>query len=250
MSELLAGQVAVVTGASKGIGAEIARELAAAGAAVVVNYASDKAGADKAVAAIQKAGGKGIAVQGSVSSIPDMARLFATAEQNFGKVDTLVNNAGVYEFQPIEELTTESFRKMFDTNVLGLLLATQAALRHFNPKGGSIVNIGSVVSTAAPPQGSIYNGTKGAVDSITRTLANELGSRQIRVNSVNPGMVETEGTHSLGFIGSELHQNFIATAPLGRSGLPRDIAPAVAFLASPGASWITGQLLNITGGFR
>jgi 3-oxoacyl-[acyl-carrier protein] reductase len=246
----LANKVAVITGASKGIGAGIAKSLAAAGASVVVNYSSAKEGADKVVAEIISNGGKAIAVQGNVSKSADVARLFAETSKEFGAVDILVNNAGVYKFAPIEQLTEEEFHNQFDTNVLGLLLTTQGALKSFNENGGSIINIGSVVSSIAPVGSSIYTATKGAVDAITHVLSKELGPKKIRVNSINPGMVETEGTHSAGFIGSELEANQVATAPLGRIGQPEDIALVAVFLASEESRWLTGETLLAGGGVR
>jgi 3-oxoacyl-[acyl-carrier protein] reductase len=250
MATNLNNKVAVVTGASKGIGAEIARQLAAAGAAVVVNYASSKSGADKVVADITGKGGKAVAVQADVSKEADVTRLFAEAKKAFGRVDVLVNNAGVYEFSPIDAVTTEHFHKQFDLNVLGLLLSTKAAVAHFGPDGGSVINISSVVATAAPPFTAVYSGTKAAVDAITKSLAKELGPKKIRVNSVNPGMVETEGAHAQGIPDSDFRKQVEAQTPLGRIGQPNDIAPAVVFLASDDASWITGETVHIAGGFR
>lgn len=250
MSQKLSGQVAVVTGASKGIGAKIALELAREGASVVVNYASSKAGADRVVSEIVGNGGKAVAVQGDVSQQADVQRLFAETKQAFGRVDILVNNAGVYEFSPLEEITAEHFHKQFNLNVLGLLFASQEAAKLFGPDGGSIVNISSVVSAAALPNAAVYSATKASVDAVTRSLATELGPRHIRVNSVNPGMVETEGLHSAGIAESDFRQVAESQTPLGRIGQPRDIAPAVVFLASPDASWITGQSLHIAGGYR
>lgn len=250
MSNKLAGKVAVVTGASKGIGAAIAKQLGAAGASVVVNYSSSKEGAERVVADISKTCGKGIAVQANVAKKEDIHRLFAEAKTAFGRVDILVNNAGIYEFAPLENITEEHFRKMFDLNVLGLLLCSQEAVRHFGPQGGCIINISSVVSTFTPPNGAVYSATKAAVDAITKTLAKELGPRKIRVNSINPGMVETEGTHGMGIIGSDMHKDIEAQSPLGRIGQPADIAPAAVFLASDDASWITGETLYISGGMR
>ncbi len=250
VSSKLSGKVAVVTGASKGIGAQIARELAAQGASVVVNYASSKAGADKVVEAIHAAGGRAVAVQGDVSKQEDVVRLFAEAKNAFGRVDVLVNNAGVYEFAPLEAVTAESYRRMFDLNVLGLLLTTQEAAKHFGETGGSVVNIGSVAGKVAMATGSVYAATKAAVDSITRSLGAELGSKHIRVNAVNPGMVETEGTHSAGITESDFKGVVISQTPLGRIGRVDDIAPAVAFLASDDARWITGETLYISGGYR
>jgi 3-oxoacyl-[acyl-carrier protein] reductase len=249
MSKLI-GQVAVVTGASKGIGAEIALQLAEAGAAVVVNYSSSKAGADRVVGQITEKGGKAVAVQANVAQQADIRRLFAEAKKNFGKVDILVNNAGLYEFAPLSEITAEHYHKLFDLNVLGLLLTTQEAVKNFGPDGGSIINISSVLATLASPQASVYSGTKAAVDAITRSLAKELGSRKIRVNSINPGMVETEGTHSAGITESEMRRQTEAATPLGRIGKPDDIAPAVIFLASDDAGWISGETLFISGGMR
>jgi 3-oxoacyl-[acyl-carrier protein] reductase len=249
MSQTLNGKVAVVTGASKGIGAEIARQLAAAGAAVVVNYSASKEGADRVVADITKAGGKAIAVQANVAQPTDISKLFAEAKKAFGRVDILVNNAGVYEFAPLEAITPEHFHKQFDLNVLGLLLATQEAVKHMG-EGGSIINISSVVTTLTPPASAVYSGTKAAVDAATRALAKELGPKKIRINSINPGMVETEGTHSASIIGSDFQKTVEAATPLGRIGKPQDIAPAVVFLASQGASWITGETLFISGGNR
>ena len=250
MSQKLAGKVAVVTGASKGIGAEIARHLAAEGAAVVVNYSSSKEGADKVVGDITKKGGKAIAVQGNVAKEADIRRLFAEAKKTYDHVDILVNNAGVYEFAPIEAVTAEHFHKQFDLNVLGLLLTTQEAIKHFGSKGGSIINISSVAATSAPPSTSVYSATKGAVNSITRSLAQELGARKIRVNSINPGMVETEGVRSAGIGESDFRKQYEANTPLGRIGQPVDIAPAAVFLASDESAWLTGESLYITGGLR
>jgi 3-oxoacyl-[acyl-carrier protein] reductase len=249
-TQKLTGKVAVVTGASKGIGAQIAKELAAEGAAVVVNYASSKAGADKVVSEIASSGGKAIAVQGDVAKKADINRLFSETKKAFGKVDILINNAGIYEMFPLEEVTEERFHKQFNLNVLGLLLTTQEAVKHFGSEGGSVVNVSSVVSTLGLPGGSIYCGTKAAVDAVTRSLAKELGPRKIRVNSINPGMVETEGTHSAGILESDFKKQYEAMAPLGRVGKPDDIAPAVVFLASPESSWMTGETMFITGGNR
>ncbi len=246
----LAGKVAVVTGASKGIGAAIAKQLAADGAAVIVNYASSKSGADRVVAEIADNGGQAVAVQGDLAKKADVKRLFARAKKAFGRLDILVNNAGIYEMLPLENVTEEHFHKHFNLNVLGLLLTTQEALKHFGSEGGSIINTSSVVSTLGISGGSVYSATKAAVDAVTRSLAKELGPRKIRVNSVNPGMVETEGTHSAGIIKSDFQKQVEATTPLGRIGQPQDIAPAVAFLASSDSSWITGETLYISGGFR
>ena len=244
----LAGKVVVVTGASKGIGAGIARALAAEGASVVVNYAGSKAGADRTVADIVGKGGKATAVQGDVSKAADVQRLFAEAKQAFGGVDVLVNNAGVYNFTPIEAVTAEEFHRQFDINVLGLLLATQEAVKHFGVGGGSIINIGSVVSRLAPPQSAIYTATKGAVDAVTHVLAKELGPRKIRVNSINPGVVDTEGTQTAGFVGGEFEQQMVAQTPLGRTGQPDDIAPVAVFLASDDSRWVTGETIVTSGG--
>ena len=249
-SKKLAGKVAVVTGASKGIGAAIARHLAAEGAAVIVNYASSKTGADKVVAEITSAGGKAVAVQADVAKKADIDRLFAETKQAFGRLDILVNNAGIYEFAPLEAITEEHFHKQFNLNVLGLILASQAAVGLFDAAGGSIVNLSSIVSTLALPNASIYSATKGAVDAITRSLATELGPRKIRVNAVRPGMVETEGTHAAGIEESEGQKQMLAQTPLGRLGQPHDIASAAVFLASSESSWITGETLIIAGGVR
>ncbi len=246
----LENKVAVVTGASKGIGAGIAKSLAAAGASVVVNYASAKAGADKVVEEIVANGGKAIAVQGNVSNAEDIERLYAETNKVFGAVDILVNNAGVYKFGAIEEVNAEDFHAQFNTNVLGLLLSTQGAVKNFNPNGGSIINIGSVVTDITPVGSSIYTATKGAVTSITHVLSKELGSRKIRVNSINPGLVETEGTHTAGIIGSEMHTQTAQTAPLGRIGQPDDIAQIAVFLASDDSGWLTGETLLASGGVR
>jgi len=250
MSKKLAGKVAVVTGASKGIGASIAEHLAAEGASVVVNYASSKAGAEAVVKRITEKEGKAIAVQADVSKGEDIRRLFAETKKAFGKLDILVNNAGIYEFAPLEAITAEHFHKHYDLNVLGLLLTTQEAVKHFGPSGGSIVNISSVVATLAPPTGSVYSGTKAAVNAITKSLAKELGPRKIRVNAINPGMVETEGVRAAGISESELRKQTEALTPLGRIGQPHDIAPAAVFLASSESAWITGETLYISGGMR
>jgi 3-oxoacyl-[acyl-carrier protein] reductase len=246
----LNGKVAVVTGASKGIGAGIAKEFGEAGAAVIVNYASSKTDADKVVNEITKRGGKAVAVQGSVTKKDDVEKLFAAAEKAFGKLDILVNNAGVYEFVPLEDVTEQQFHKMFDTNVLGMLLATQEALKHFNAEGGSIINIGSLASSLTPPTAVVYNATKGAVDAITRTLAKELGARKIRVNSINPGMVITEGAVAGGYTEGDMRNMFESMTPLGRVGETDDIAPAAVFFASDDSKWVTGETLLIAGGLR
>jgi 3-oxoacyl-[acyl-carrier protein] reductase len=250
MSKKLAGKVAVVTGASKGIGAEIARQLAAEGASVVVNYSSSKEGADKVVADIASKGGKAVAIHGSIAKEPEVRKLFAEAKKAFGSLDILVNNAGIYEFAPLEAITLEHFHKQFDLNVLGLLLASQEAAKAFGEKGGSIVNISSVVSTLGVPGGAVYSGTKGAVDAVTRSLAKELGPKKIRVNSINPGMVETEGFKSAGIHESEMRTQVEAQTPLGRIGGVDDIAPAAVFLASDDSKWITGESFFISGGMR
>jgi 3-oxoacyl-[acyl-carrier protein] reductase len=246
----LNGKVAVVTGASKGIGAGIAKQFAAEGAAVVVNYASSRKDADNIVDEITKDGGKAVAVQGSVAKKAEVERLFATAEKAFGKIDILVNNAGVYEFLPLEEISEQHFHRHFDTNVLGMLLVTQEALKHFNSDGGSIINVSSLASSLTPPTAVVYNATKGAVDAITRTLAKELGPRKIRVNSVNPGMVITDGVISGGFHESDFRKMLESQTPLGRVGQTDDIAPAAVFFASDDSKWITGETLIIAGGLR
>ena len=250
MPQRLKGKVAVVTGASKGIGAAIAQHLAAEGAAVVVNYASSKAGADRVVAEITGNGGRAVAVQGDLSKPADIRRLFAEAKKAFGRLDILVNNAGVYDFAPLEQVTPEHFHKLFDLNVLGLILATQEAVKQFGPVGGSIINISSVASTSAPPTGSVYSATKAAVDTVTRSLAKELGPRQIRVNSLNPGMIETEGFHAAGIAESDFRRRIEAETPLGRIGQPQDIGPVAVFLASDDSGWITGETLYVAGGHR
>jgi 3-oxoacyl-[acyl-carrier protein] reductase len=246
----LAGKIAVVTGASKGIGAAIAKHLAANGAAVIVNYASSKAGADRIVAEITSAGGKALAVQGDVAKRADIEKLFSETTKAFGHIDILVNNAGIYEFAPLEQITEAHFHKQFNLNVLGLLLTTQEAVNHFNPAGGSVVNLSSLVSTLAPPYGSVYSATKGAVDVITGSLSKELGIRKIRVNAVRPGLVETEGTHTAGIATGDFHDNYVNNAPLGRIGQPQDIAAAVTYLASDDSSWVTGETLLVSGGHR
>ncbi len=246
----LNGKIAVVTGASKGIGAGIAKDLAAEGASVVVNYASSKSDADKVVDEISKAGGKAVAVQANVAKKAEVQRLFGEAEKAFGKIDILVNNAGVYQFVPLEDVTEQQFHKMFDTNVLGMLLVTQEALKHFNSKGGSIINIGSLASSFTPPTAVVYNATKGAVDAITRTLAKELGPRKIRVNSVNPGMVITEGAIAGGYTEGDMRKTFESQTPLGRVGQPDDIGPAAVFFASDDSKWVTGETLLVAGGLR
>jgi 3-oxoacyl-[acyl-carrier protein] reductase len=246
----LKDQVAVVTGASKGIGAGIAKALAAEGASVVVNYSSSKAGADQVVAEIVKKGGKAIAVQADVSKQGDITRLFVETKKAFGRLDVLVNNAGVYVFSPLEAVNEEFFHNQFNLNVLGLLLTTKESLKLFGDNGGSIINIGSIASTMAPPNASVYVATKAAVDGITRSLAKELGARKIRVNSINPGMIETEGVHTAGFIGSDFQKLVESQAPLGRIGQTDDIAPTAVYLASSDSKYMTGETLQVGGGVR
>jgi 3-oxoacyl-[acyl-carrier protein] reductase len=245
----LQGKVAVVTGASKGIGAAIALELAAQGAAVAVNYSGSKAGAEKVVSEIKQAGGKAIVVQANISDPDSIGPLINTVVKQLGPIDILVNNAGIYEFGPLEQITPEHFHKQFNLNVLGLLLVTQAAVAQFNPKGGSIINISSVVADGTP-NASVYSATKGAVDTISASLAQELGPKKIRVNSLNPGMIETEGTHAAGFIGGDFQKAIEARTPSGRIGQPKDIATAAALLASEDSAWINGQAIHAAGGFR
>ncbi|WP_244850915.1 glucose 1-dehydrogenase [Caballeronia sp. SL2Y3] len=245
----LAGKVAVVTGASKGIGAGIAKALAAEGASVVVNYASSRNGADAVVADIVAANGKAIAVGGDVSNAADAKGIVNAAVETYGRLDIVVNNSGIYEFSPIEEITEEHFHKQFNVNVLGVLLVTQAASKHLG-EGASIINVSSVVSRITPPASAVYSGTKGAVDAITGVLARELGPRKIRVNSINPGMVATEGTHTAGIIGSEMETGIVAQTPLGRLGNPDDIASVAVFLASDDARWLTGESIIASGGLR
>jgi 3-oxoacyl-[acyl-carrier protein] reductase len=246
----LNGKVAIVTGASKGIGAGIAKEFATQGASVVVNYASAKQDADRVVDEISKSGGKAIAIQCNVTKKSEVERIFAETENAFGKIDILVNNAGVYEWVPLEAVTEQQFHKMFDTNVLGMLLVTQEGLKHFNSEGGSIINIGSLASSLTPPTAVVYNATKGAVDAITRTLAKELGPQKIRVNSINPGMVVTEGAVAGGFTEGDIRKMLETQTPLGRIGQTQDIAPAAVFFASPDSAWISGETLLIAGGLR
>jgi 3-oxoacyl-[acyl-carrier protein] reductase len=245
----LADKVAIVTGASKGIGAGIAKSLAAEGAAVVVNYASSKAGADAVVSEITAAGGKAIAVQGDVSKADQAQALVDAAVKEFGRLDVLVNNSGVYEFASLDATTEELYRRTFDVNVLGVLLTTQAAAKHLG-EGASVINISSAVTSLFPAESAVYTGTKGAVDAITGVLANELGPRKIRVNAINPGVVETEGTHAAGFVGSEFFDAIIGQTPLGRVGYPDDIAAIAVFLASDDARWLTGEKLTASGGLR
>jgi 3-oxoacyl-[acyl-carrier protein] reductase len=246
----LTGKVAVVTGASKGIGAGIAKELAAQGASVVVNYASSKDGADKVVAEITKAGGKAVAIGGSVAKSAEIDKLFGETKKTYGRLDILVNNAGTYAFAPLEDITEEAIDGMFNVNVKGLLLTTKAAVALFPAEGGSIINIGSVVSENAAPSSAVYTGTKGAVDAITRVLAKELGPKKIRVNAVNPGPIVTEGFKSSGVEGSDFEKQMLLATPLGRIGQPEDVATVVAFVASDDARWVTGSLLQVAGGYR
>ncbi|HEY0264605.1 MAG TPA: glucose 1-dehydrogenase [Granulicella sp.] len=245
----LAGKIALVTGASKGIGASIAQHLATAGATVAVNYASDQAGAERVVQSIVEKGGKARAIQASVDKAEDVTRLFAEIKQAHGTLDILVNNAGVYEFAPIEAVTAESFHRMFNINVLGLLLATQEAVKLFPATGGNIINVSSLAAKGAP-NASVYSATKGAVDTISAALAAELGPRNIRVNSLSPGMVETEGVHAAGFLGTDFHKQAVAATPLGRIGQPQDIAAIATFLSSADSGWITGQTILAGGGYR
>lgn len=249
-TQKLADKVAVVTGASKGIGAEVAKQLAAEGAAVVVNYASSKEGADRVIDEIMKLGGKAIAIQADVAQKEQVERLFAATKKVFGRLDILVNNAGIYRFTPLEAVTEQEFHEQFNINVLGLILATQEAVKQFGSEGGSVINISSVASSATPPMSAVYSATKAAVDAITSVLAKELGPKNIRVNAINPGAIETEGFHAAGFSGSDFEKQMVAQTPLGRMGQPRDIAPAAVFLASSDSGWITGETIRITGGFR
>jgi 3-oxoacyl-[acyl-carrier protein] reductase len=244
----LSGKIAVVTGASKGIGASVAKHLAAEGASVVINYASSKEGAEQVVGDITATGGKAIAVQANVASKAEIERLLAKSKEAFGQLDILVNNAGIYELAPLGQITEDHFHRLFNLNVLGLILTTQEALNHFGPEGGSIVNISSIVSTRSPAGTAVYNATKSAVDGLTRTFAKELGQRKIRVNSINPGPIETEGAHAMGFV--DRFETLLPTIPLGRIGQPQDIAPAVVFLASSDSGWMTGETLYVTGGLR
>ena len=240
----LTGKIALVTGASKGIGAGIAKQLGAAGATVIVNYASSKEGADKVVAAITAAGGKASAIQGDFARLEDITRVYAQIKQDHGHLDVLVNNAGIYQMLPLEAITPESFNKQFGVNVFGLLFSTKAAVEIFNPAGGSVINIGSVVGEMPVATASIYSGTKGAVNAITISLSKELGPRKIRVNALNPGMVETEGAADFaGWFEEESKKT-----PLGRVGQPDDIGKVAAFLASDASYWLTGQLINAAGG--
>ena len=246
----LSGKVAIVTGASKGIGASIAKSLAAAGAAVVVNYASSRDGAERVVADIKAKGGKAIAVKGDVAKSAEVSRLFEESQKAFGRLDVLVNNAGIYQFQPLDGITEDEFHREFNTNVLGTILAAKEAAKHFGPDGGSIINLSSVASVQAVPGAAVYSATKGAVDAVTRVLAAELGPRKIRVNAIAPGGVETEGTHALGMIGSDFEKQMVARTALGRLGQPDDIARIAVFLASDAAAWLTGERLTASGGYN
>jgi 3-oxoacyl-[acyl-carrier protein] reductase len=250
MSGSLQGKVAVVTGASKGIGASIAKALAAQGASVVVNYASSKAGAEAVVADIRKAGGQAVPVQASLAKEAEVKRLFEETREAFGRVDVLVNNAGVYQFNPLEDVTEAEFRRQFDTNVLGPILATREALKLFPPEGGSVINVSSIASEKGLPGATVYGATKGALDQVTRTHAIELAPRKIRVNTIAPGGVETEGTHSAGIVGSDMQAQMIASTPLGRFGQPDDVADVAVFLASDASRWVTGDRIRVAGGFR
>jgi 3-oxoacyl-[acyl-carrier protein] reductase len=245
----LTGKVAVITGASKGIGAAIAKAFASEGASVVVNYSSSRDGADAVVKEITESGGKAIAVRGDVTKQADTQAIVNAAIENYGKLDIVVNNSGVYEFAPVEAITEEQFHRQFNTNVLGLLLVTQAAIKHLG-EGSSIINIGSAVTRITPPASAVYTGTKGAVDAITGVFSREFGEKKIRVNSINPGMIETEGAHAAGFIGSEFQQAAVAQTPLGRIGQPDDIASVAVFLASDDSAWLTGEQLTASGGLR
>jgi 3-oxoacyl-[acyl-carrier protein] reductase len=246
----LQNKVAVVTGASKGIGAGIAKSLAAEGASVVVNYSSSKEAAERVVAEIAASGGKAVAIQGDVSKAADIQRLFAETKKAFGQLDILVNNAGVYEFGALGNVTEEHFHRQFNTNVLGLLLATQEAAKHFGTEGGSVINISSAATRMTPPASAVYSATKASVDAITGVLAKELGPQKIRVNSINPGLIETEGVHSAGFIGSDFEKHAVSQTPLGRIGQPADIGPIAVFLASQDAGWLTGETLFASGGLK
>ena len=246
----LAGKIAIVTGASKGIGAGIAKGLAAEGAAVVVNYSSSREGAEKVVKEITRKGGKAVAVQGDMSKAADVERLFSETKKTFGSLDVLVNNAGVYQFNPIEHVKEEEFHRMFNTNVLGPILATQQAVKHFGPDGGSVINISSVASYNPTPTAAVYSGTKGALDQITRVLSVELAPKKIRVNSINPGYTKTEGVEAMGIAGSDFERQLVARTALGRAGEPEDIAKVAVFLASPDSQWVTGEIISASGGYR
>jgi len=246
----LAGKVAIVTGASKGIGAGIAKGLAVEGAAVVVNYSSSKQGADHVVAEITKKGGKAIAVQADMSKAADVERLFSETKKAFGTLDVLVNNAGIYKFNPIEAVKEDEFHSQFNTNVLGPILATQQAVKYFGPEGGSVINISSIASYNPVPTASVYSGTKGALDQITRVLSLELGPKKIRVNSINPGYTKTEGVDAIGLPGSDFEKMAVSRTVLGRPGVPDDIAKVAVFLASPDSQWITGEIISASGGYR
>jgi 3-oxoacyl-[acyl-carrier protein] reductase len=246
----LADKVAIVTGASKGIGAGIAKAMAEAGASVVVNYASSREGADRVVAEIVGKGGKAIAIHGDVSKAEDVKKLFAETKTAFGTVDILVNNAGVYRFAPIEEIAEEEFHREFNINVLGVILTTQEAVKNFGPKGGNIINIASTAVSMNMPTTALYTASKAAVESLTKVLSKELGPRNIRVNTISPGGVETEGVHDLGILGTDFEKQMIAQTPLGRMGQPGDIAPIAVFLASPDSGWLTGETLSVSGGLR
>jgi 3-oxoacyl-[acyl-carrier protein] reductase len=246
----LTGKVAVVTGASKGIGAGIAKGLAAAGASVVVNYSSSKEDGDRVVAEIISQGGTAVAVQGDVSKAVDVRRLFEQTRSTFGKLDVLVNNAGVFHFEPLETVTEDEFHRQFNTNVLGPILTVQEALKYFGPLGGSVINISSIASLNPTPMSVVYSATKGALDSTTRVLARELGPKKIRINSINPGGVETEGVHRIGIMGSDFEKQMVAQTPLGRFGQPEDIARVAVFLASDDSAWVTGEAIRVAGGYR
>ena len=250
MSKKLVGKVAVVTGASKGIGASIARALADEGASVVVNYSSSKQDAERVVAEITARGGKAIFVQADVSKPAHIERLFSEARRSFGRLDILVNNAGMYEFSPLEGVTEEHFHKHFNVNVLGLLFTTKEAVKQMGPDGGSIINIGSVASSMRLPNSAVYSASKAAVEAITGVLAKELGPRKIRVNSISPGVIETEGSRAGGFVGTDFQKTVEAQAPLGRVGQPDDIAPTAVYLASSDSKYMTGETLLVSGGLR
>jgi 3-oxoacyl-[acyl-carrier protein] reductase len=249
MSKKLADKVAVVTGASKGIGAAIAKAFAAEGASVIVNYASSKAGADKVVAEITSKGGKAVAVGGDVSKAAEAKGIIDAAIKNYGRLDILVNNSGVYEFAPVESITEDSFHKLFNINVLGTLLVTREAVKHLKA-GASVINIGSSISSLTPAETAVYTATKGAVDAITGVFSKEFGAKKIRVNSINPGMVQTEGVESAGFLGTDFEKGLVAQTPLGRIGQVGDISSVAVFLASDESAWISGELLRVSGGLH